>query len=119
MAIFVSAVLALKSWEKASKADCLRPIVFYFSVSSRLLMASTDLLPSLGVKAGRERGGTLGWNATEMGRSHIVGRTQTHSSIQSFTMCLLSVILGLIFVFVLRIKEQGWASGSSWSRRVG
>ena len=83
MAIFVNAALALRSWEKASKADCLRLIVFYFSVSSRPLMASTDLPPSLGVKAGRERGGTLGWNATEMGRSHIVSGENSDSLLRS------------------------------------
>ena len=64
-------------------------------------------------RAGHSAGMPQGWD----GSTWSAGRTQTHSPIQSFTMCLLSVTFGLIFVFVFGIKEQWWASGSSWSRK--
>ena len=79
MAIFVNAALALKSWEKFSKAVCLQLIVFYFSVSTRPPRVSTDLLSSLGVKTGRERGRTFSRNATGLGWLHMAGKENSDS----------------------------------------
>ena len=67
------------SGSEIPKAVCLQLIVFYISVSTRLPRVSTDLLSSLGVKAGRERGRTLSWNATGLGWFHMVGRENSDS----------------------------------------
>ena len=67
------------SGSEIPKAVCSQLIVFYISVSTRLPRVSTDLLSSLGVKAGRERGRTLSWNATGLGWFHMVGRENSDS----------------------------------------
>lgn len=103
-------VLFPKSGEKASQADCLQLIVFYPSVFCKATRPPQTYVLPWALKRETEEG-TLSWDTGSWGGPR-------YPFMRSFIVCLLSVVPGMILVFVLGIEDkQSWASRSSCSRK--